>query len=158
MKAARAAGQEPNLLQVDFYQLTGDPDAVLARIAERVTDGGGRLLVVAADEEDRARIDAALWRMSSPSFLAHGAAGADDATEQPILLAAGVAPENGARNVALADGVWRDEALSFDRCFHLFDEAATAAARDAWRALGSRESVERRFWKQDEAGRWTQAA
>jgi len=131
---------------------------VLARIAERVTDGGGRLLVVAADPADRARIDASLWRVPGPSFLAHGAAGAADAAEQPILLSDGIAAANGARNVVLADGQWREEALGFDRCFHLFDDAATAGARDAWRALGGRDGVERRFWKQDEAGRWTQAA
>ncbi|NJC33338.1 DNA polymerase-3 subunit chi [Sphingomonas jejuensis] len=123
-----------------------------------MTDGGGRLLVVADDDGDRARIDAALWRVPGPAFLAHGQAGEGDAANQPILLSAAVDPANGARNIVLADGRWRDEALDFERCFHLFDEAATPAARDAWRALAARDGVERRFWKQDEAGRWTQAA
>ena len=63
-------------------------------------------------------------------------------------------PANGARNVALIDGVWREEALGFDRAFYLFDADTIAQARAAWRALGTREDINRRFWKQDEDGRW----
>ena len=78
--------------------------------------------------------------------------------DQPALIAEGVLPTNGARNVALVDGLWRDEALEFERVFHLFDEDSIGAARAAWRALGEREGVERRYWRQDENGRWAQVA
>ena len=37
----------------------------------------------------------------------------------------------------------------------LFDETTVQAARDCWRMLGSREGVERRFWKQD-GSRWVE--
>ncbi|MGK6355060.1 DNA polymerase III subunit chi [Sphingomonas sp. DT-207] len=146
-------------MQVDFYHLTHQPlDRVLPRIAERVLEQGGRLLVVAESEEQRARVDQLLWSYTPESFLPHAQAGGGFDAEQPVLIAERVEPANGARNVALADGVWRDEALAFDRAFHFFDEEKIIEARAAWKALAERDGVERRYWKQNDAGRWEQAA
>ena len=78
--------------------------------------------------------------------------------DQPVLIAPTADPANAARNVALVDGVWRDEATSFDRAFHFFDDLSIEAARAAWRGLKGRESIEPRYWRQDENGRWTQVA
>ena len=142
-------------MQVDFYQLGRDPlGSVLASIATRVLASGGRLLVVTGDEAQASEIDQGLWTTSVESFLPHGLVGAD----QPILIAASPEPLNAARHVAIVDGVWRDEALGFERAFHFFDDRSIAAARAAWRGLSSREGVEPRYWRQDEGGRWTQAA
>ena len=146
-------------MQVDFYHLTRQPiERVLPRLAERVLAGGGRLLVVAEGDAQRQGLDRLLWSYAPESFLPHAQAGGARDADQPVLIAAEPAAANGARNILLADGVWRDEALAFDRAFHLFDEASIAAARAAWRGLGEREGVERRYWKQDEDGRWAQAA
>lgn len=143
-------------MRVDFYHLERlTIDQVLPRIAERVTGEGGRLLVVAADPDLAARIDERLWTYSPDSFLAHGRAGQGDEARQPILIAEDVStPANGARHVALADGIWRDEALDFDRAFLFFDAETIAGARTAWRGLKAREGIEPHYWKQDEAGRW----
>jgi DNA polymerase III subunit chi len=141
-------------MQVDFYQLGGSPiEKILPRIAERVLEGGGRLLVVAGDEALAARLDEGLWNLTPEAFLPHGRAGAAGEGEQPVLIGTTPTAANGARNVALADGVWREEALGFDRAFHFFDEATVAAARIAWKGLADREGVERNFWRQEE-GRW----
>lgn len=146
-------------MQVDFYHLTLAPlDRVLPPIAEKVLASGERLLIVAADPALRTRIDQLLWRYSPASFLPHGEAGEAWDADQPALIADAVAPANGARNVALVDGVWRDEALAFERAFHLFDADSIGAARTAWRSLGERDAVERRYWRQDENGRWAQVA
>lgn len=146
-------------MQVDFYHLTMAPlDRVLPSIAEKVLGGGGRLLIVAEDAALRTRIDQLLWTHSPASFLPHGQAGAGWDADQPALIAETVTPANNARNIALVDGLWRDEALNFDRAFHLFDEDSIGAARVAWRGLGDREGVERRYWRQDENGRWAQVA
>ncbi|MEI9849982.1 MAG: DNA polymerase III subunit chi [Sphingomonas sp.] len=145
-------------MQVDFYHLTRAPlDRVLPRIAERVLADGGRLLIVADGEEARARLDLLLWGYSDEAFLPHGIAGGAHDARQPVLIAGEAHAANGARNVALADGVWREEALGFDRAFHFFDEDRIAEARAAWRSLDGREGVERRYWKQNDAGRWEQA-
>ncbi|SNS29609.1 DNA polymerase III, chi subunit [Sphingomonas laterariae] len=146
-------------MQVDFYHLAASPiERVLPRIAERVLADGGRLLVICEDDGLAARLDQQLWTYAPDSFLPHGRAQDGDGAAQPVLIAGAVDPANGARNVALVDGLWRDEALAFDRAFHFFDDATIDAARMAWKALAGRDGVERNFWKQDEAGRWAKAA
>ncbi len=143
-------------MQVDFYQLTRDPaEKVLPAIAQRVLDGGGQLLVVSCDDAQLDSISTALWNAKPDGFLAHAKAGAGDDSIQPILLSATTDPANAAKFITLTDGEWRDAALCFDRAFYLFPPSHTDNARAAWRALGEREGVERRYWKQD-GGKWVQ--
>ena len=75
-----------------------------------------------------------------------------------MLIAPDTRAGNAARHVALADGRWRDEALGFDRAFLFFDEERVGDARAAWKGLAATDAVQRRYWKQNEAGRWEQAA
>ncbi|WP_457310525.1 DNA polymerase III subunit chi [Sphingomonas sp. UYAg733] len=145
-------------MQVDFYHLTVTPlDRALPQIAEKVVASGGRLLIVAESGAQRASLDRLLWAYSAESFLPHGEAGGDGDARQPILIGADTLAANDARNIALADGVWRDEALGFDRAFHFFDSDRIVEARTAWKALADRDGIERRYWKQNENGRWEQA-
>lgn len=151
--------REGSFLPVDFYHLTATPlERALPQIAERVVAGGGRLLIVSAGEQQRGAIDKLLWTYKPDSFLPHSLAGGGDDAAQPVLIAAEVAPANAARNIALIDGEWRDAALDFDRAFHFFDAEHIAAARTAWKALADRAGVERRYWKQDDSGKWQPAA
>ena len=145
-------------MRVDFYHLTTTPiERVLPQIAEKVVATGARLLIVADDERRREALDRLLWEYARDSFLPHAKAGAGDDGAQPVLIAPDLRAGNQARNVALADGRWRDEALGFDRAFLFFDEERVADARAAWKGLADRDGVERRYWKQQD-GRWTQAA
>jgi DNA polymerase-3 subunit chi len=146
-------------MQVDFYHLTATPlDRALPQIAEKVLASGARLLLVAESETQRVALDKLLWAYSAESFLPHACAGGDRDADQPILLTDTPVAANGARHIALTDGIWRDEALGFDRAFHFFDSERIAEARVAWKALADRDGVERRYWKQNDAGRWEQAA
>ena len=146
-------------MQVDFYHLTRLPlDRALPQIAEKVLASGARLLVVSDDDAQRAALDKQLWSYAPDSFLAHAQLGAGDDGAQPILIAPDVNAANGARHIALVDGKWRDDALDFDRAFHFFDEDMIREARLAWKGLDGRGGVDRRYWKQNEAGRWEQAA
>lgn len=141
-------------MRVDFYQLSRDPaELVVPLLARAAAQAGERLLVVSADAEELGRVDSALWEKLPDAFLAHGVAGEGHESRQPILLAQEMEPANGARFVALADGQWRDEADRFERVFLLFGNEALDGARACWKMLGTREGVERRFWKQD-GGRW----
>jgi DNA polymerase-3 subunit chi len=138
---------------VDFYHLAVSPlERVLPAVAEKVLAGGGRLLVV-AEPELLARLDEHLWGYARDSFLPHGR---DRAADQPVLLSPEPEAVNGATNIALADGRWREEALAFERAFYFFDNDGRDCARDAWRALKGRPAVEPRYWKQDERGKWVQ--
>lgn len=146
-------------MQVDFYHLTVTPlERALPSIAQRVVAGGGRLLIVSGDEAQRGAIDRLLWNYTPDSFLPHGQAGGEDDASQPVLISTEPQSANEARNIALIDGEWRDAALAFDRAFHFFDGDRIREARAAWKALADRDGVERRYWKQDDAGRWEQAA
>lgn len=141
-------------MQVDFYQLAGSPpEQVIASIAEKILSADGRLLVIAEDEGFLTRLDRMLWDQGEASFLPHGLAGGTDDARQPILLSTSPDAPNLARNMLIADGIWRDSALSYDRSFFLFDSATLDSAREAWKALGAREGVERRYWAR-EAGKW----
>ena len=143
-------------MQVDFYQLTRDPaEKVLPPIAQRVLDGEGRMLVVSDDTAQLDAISAALWNCKADSFLANSKPGEGDDSIQPILLSGEASAANHAKFIALADGEWRDAALAYDRAFYLFPPSHIDNARNAWRALGDKEGVERRYWKQD-GGKWVQ--
>ncbi|WP_068074611.1 DNA polymerase III subunit chi [Novosphingobium lentum] len=141
-------------MRVDFYQLTRDPaEGVLPLIARNTLGAGERLLVVSDDPDQLKRVSEGLWAKLPDSFLAHGSAGGAHDARQPVLLSGAVEPANGAKFLALADGAWRDAADGFARVFFLFAPDRIDAARTCWSALGKREGVERRYWKQD-GGRW----
>ncbi len=143
-------------VRVDFYQLSRDPaEAVLALIARNSLKAGERLLVVSGTDGQLEKISELLWGKWPDSFLANGRAGEAHDERQPILLSDNVRPSNGARYLAIADGVWRDGEPAFERTFYLFDDASLQPARDCWRMLGQRDGVERRFWKQD-GGKWVE--
>lgn len=143
-------------MQVDFYHLTRDPvERVVPVLATRTLALGERMLIVSGDPTHRAALSQALWTHTPESFLAHGDLDAPNPQIQPLLLADRVEAANGARFIALADGLWRDEACAFDRIFLLFDDQSIAGARRAWVALGAREGLTRHFWKQD-GGKWVE--
>ena len=145
-------------MQVDFYQLGASaPEQVIAGIAEKVLAGEGRLLIVAEEEALLARLDRMLWDAGPATFLPHALAGGAEDARQPVLLSTSADAPNQARNMLIADGQWRDAALTYDRSFYLFDARTLEGARLAWKLLAGREGVERRYWAQVD-GRWKQQA
>jgi DNA polymerase-3 subunit chi len=130
---------------------------VIATLAQKVFEADGRLLIVAEDEAQLARLDRILWDQGTASFLPHGIVGGADDTRQPILLSTSPDAPNQARNMLIADGLWREAALTYDRSFYLFDNSALEGARLAWKLLAGREGVERRYWAR-EGGKWVKKA
>jgi DNA polymerase-3 subunit chi len=145
-------------VQVDFYQLAGTPpEQVIASLAQKVLAADGRLLIIAEDEPFLAKLDRMLWDQGSASFIPHGLAGGSDDARQPVLLSTSPDAPNTARNMLIADGTWREAALTYDRSFYLFDSNTLEGARLAWKLLAGRAGVERRYWAQKD-GRWSQEA
>lgn len=141
-------------MQVDFYQLAGTPpEQVIASLADKLLATGGRMIVVADDEVFLARLNRILWDQGAASFVPHGLAGGADDARQPVLLTTSPDAPNLARNMLIADGVWRESALSYDRSFFLFDNATLEGAREAWKSLAAKDGIERRYWAQ-EGGKW----
>ena len=144
-------------MQIDFYQLGRTPlEQVIASISQRLLADGKRLLIVAEDEGLLGRLDRLLWDQGGASFLPHAPSGGSDDARQPILLSTSTDAPNIARNMLIADGQWREAALTFDRAFYLFDQPTLEGARLAWKMLAGRDGVERRYWAQDERGKWVQ--
>lgn len=114
--------------------------------------GDGRLLVVAEDEGFLARLDRSLWDHGPTSFLPHGLAGGADDARQPVLLSTNPDAPNQARNMLIADGIWREAALTYDRSFYLFDNSTLEPARLAWKLLAGREGIDRRYWAHEGEG------
>jgi DNA polymerase III subunit chi len=145
-------------VQVDFYQLAGTPpEQVISGLAQKVLAADGRLLVIADDEPFLARLDRMLWDQGASNFIPHGLAGGSDDARQPVLLSTSPDAPNQARNMLIADGTWREAALTYDRSFYLFDNDTLEGARLAWKLLAGREGVDRRYWAQVD-GRWKQQA
>jgi DNA polymerase-3 subunit chi len=145
-------------VQVDFYQLAGTPpEQVIASLAQKVLAADGRLLVIADDEPFLAKLDRMLWDEGASSFIPHGLAGGPDDARQAVLLSTSPDAPNQARNMLIADGTWREAALTYDRSFYLFDNSTLEGARLAWKLLAGREGVEHRYWAQAD-GRWKQQA
>lgn len=143
-------------MRIDFYHLTAAPlEKVLPAICEKLLASGERLLVVTSPERVP-ELDRHLWLHAPESFLPHAPAGGPRDADQPVLLSTSTDAPNGARNIALADGLWRDEALAFSRVFFFFDASGIDGARASWRALKDRQGAERHYWKQDENGRWAE--
>ena len=143
-------------MRVDFYHLAASPlERVLPSICEKVVAGGGRLLIV-AEGALAAQLDELLWTYAAESFLPHGRDDNAAAVDQPILISSRCEPANGATNIALADGQWRDEALAFARSFYFFDAAHIDEARVAWKALKANAHAELHYWRQDEGGKWVE--
>jgi len=143
---------------VDFYQLSGtSAEEVIASLAEKVLLADGRLLIVAEDDAYLARLDRILWGQDAGSFLPHGLAGGAEDARQPILLSTSPDAPNQARNILIADGIWREAALTYERSFYLFDNTALDGARLAWKLLAGREGIERRYWARED-GKWLQKA
>ena len=140
---------------VDFYHLTASPiERVLPRICEKLLTDKERLLIV-AESALLDQLDTHLWSYARDSFLPHGRHDGLAPKQQPILLSPEPEPLNAARNIALADGRWRDEALTFERAFYFFDSAHIEEARQSWRALKDKPEAEYRYWKQVD-GKWVQ--
>ena len=143
-------------MRADFYQLGSETvEKTIPLLASKIKEAGGRLLVVSDDPAQLKAIGDALWRERPGDFLASGFAGGAHDARQPVLLSQACEAPNGAKLVMFADGVWRDRGTEFERAFLLFGESALQGARAAWRQLGEREDVERRFWKRD-GGRWVE--
>lgn len=142
-------------MRFDFYQLTRDPaEKLVPAICEKIMPGGGRTLILSADDGQLGRISDALWSHRDSSFLAHSEMGGrEDPAIQPILLGKEAAAPNDAAHVIISDGQWREFDTPFKRIFFLFEPQHVEAARAAWRSLKERPGISRHFWEQAE-GRW----
>ena len=107
------------------------------------------------------RLDQALWGGPTEAFLAHGLAGGDHDTDQPILLTSGEAAANAPSCLMSVHGadISADEVNAVERVCVLFDGYdgdALAKARIQWKTLTDA-GCSAQYWSQD-SGRWEKKA
>lgn len=140
-----------------FYHLTRSPaEALLPVLIGKSLAAGWRVELRGADPDRMDWLDRHLWQ--GDGFLPHGLAGGPHDARQPVLLTLpGQAASNHPACLMALDGagVLVAEVQRFQRVCIIFDggdDAATARARDQWRALtGAGATAE--YWS-EESGRW----
>lgn len=140
-----------------FYHLTRSPaEQLLPVLIGKSLQAGWRVELRGTDPARMQRLDDHLWR--GEGFLPHGLAGGPHDPRQPVLLTvAGQAAANTPSCLMALDGVQVDpgECTDLQRCCIIFDggdQAATARARDQWKALTGA-GVTAEYWS-EESGRW----
>lgn len=140
-----------------FYHLTRSPaEQLLPVLIGKSLQAGWRVELRGTDPSRMQRLDEHLWR--GEGFLPHGLAGGPHDARQPVLLTIADQGATNAPSCLMAlDGVRIDpaECSGLERCCIIFDggdQAATARARDQWKALTGA-GVTAEYWS-EESGRW----
>ena len=148
------------MAEVLFYHLETRPlEAVMPLLLEKTLERGWRAVVEVGSRERAEAIDAHLWTWRDDSFLAHGLAGEETDSLQPILITTGPENPNAANVRFYVDGALPQSGEGYQRLVVLFsghDPEAMAAARLAYSDLRADNDVT--YWQQDEAGRWVKKA
>jgi len=117
----------------------GAPDKALysCRLLRKAAGAGSRLLVI-ADPEMVAEIDAKLWALSSTDFVPHCLVSADVSVQRktPVVLATELIPNIGDRNVLVNLASAPPNGFeSFDRLIEVVstDPVDRMAARERWK-------------------------
>lgn len=146
------------MTEVGFYHLTRSAvEAALPQLLDRTLAARQRAVVLCANAERVAALDAALWG-GADQWLPHGTAADGDADIQPIWLTTEDEAPNNARFLFLIDGAESKRLDEFERVFDLFDgtdEQAVAAARARWAAARA-QGLTLTYWRQTTRG-WEKA-
>ena len=151
---------EAQKTDIGFYHCTRAPALhVAVRLAAKAHAQGQRLLIMGTAAQ-LAALDKALWTDDPESFLPHAVAGGPQDADQPILLSPEPEPANGARLLMLLEVGLPGSFDAFDRVLNLFNDGSEAhtRARADWKALGSRDGVQRSYWQQTGRGGWEKRA
>jgi DNA polymerase III subunit chi len=146
------------MTEVLFYHLQNmSLESVLPPLLEKSLERGWRVVVQSTSPERADALDAHLWTYRDDSFLPHATWRAQDAADQPIILAVEEGNPNRAHVRFLVDNAAVPaDSDSYERVVFVFngeDADALAAARLAWTDCKSR-GFTVTYWQADESGRW----
>lgn len=150
--------------RVDFYHLQQQTlEQVLPKLLEKAYKTKQNIVVKVGNDERVEFLNSQLWTFDDTSFIPHGSRKDGFGEQQPIWLTAGEDTPNQATMMFLVDGATDslENLGKFERVFNIFDGNSPSAvnqARQFWKDLKAAENMEVFYWKQDENGRWTQAA
>lgn len=146
------------MTEVLFYHLQNmTVENVLPPLLEKSLERGWRVVVQSTSPERADALDAHLWTYRDDSFLPHATWRANDAADQPIVLAVEEDNPNRANVRFLIDNAaMPQDSPSYERMVLLFngdDPDALALARNVWTDCKTK-GFEVTYWQADERGRW----
>jgi DNA polymerase-3 subunit chi len=142
---------EADIVEVAFHHCAEvTASEALPRLLEQHLAAGRRVHVRVDDLRERRRLDEYLWTFDPDSFLPHAAMPCETAEDQPVLLAGGSEPLNGATVCVVLDPAHAPDPGTFPRVDMLFDEADPElldAARRWWTRLRKEDGVSLSYWR-----------
>lgn len=146
---------------ISFYHLQGEALSIaLARLLEKVSAQGHRVLVRVGSDDRLAELDDSLWSFRDDSFLPHDTQKDEGTESTPVLLSrAEEGNPNNADILVLVDDQPAADLSNFERCLYMFeghDDDALAAARQRWKAYKD-DKFDLGYWQQSEQG-WQKKA
>ncbi|MFV0322127.1 MAG: DNA polymerase III subunit chi [Alphaproteobacteria bacterium] len=145
---------------IRFYHLTQIPlSQALPQLLERTMQAEKKAIIRVGNEQRLESLSRWLWVYKDDGWLPHGKQD-DNADGNVIWLTLNKDnPINGEFLFVVEQAVI-DGFEAYERVFYLFDgtnENELTEARNLWRKL-KKQDLELAYWKQDENGRWQQAA
>jgi DNA polymerase-3 subunit chi len=74
------------MTRIDFHTNISDKLSYACRLARKAYSAGGKLVLLAEDADQAARLNDALWNLSETDFLPHVMAGDPLAAQTPIIV------------------------------------------------------------------------
>jgi len=145
------------MTEIAFYHLQKWPlEKALPKLLEKTLEAGKRALVMAGSEDRVSALDGQLWSYDPASWLPHGSAKGDDASQQPVWLTIEDENPNEASFLFLTDGAYSEKIQNYERCFIMFDgndSERVNEARRQWKMLKDSGHT-LTYWRQTEGGGW----
>ena len=144
--------------QVDFYHLTSSNMAEALVMLVKKCQVAGKRALIQCPRPAAETMDDALWAQDPDSWIPHGlddAAGTERA--QAWIMSEPAGNPIDAEFLFLLHGAERPDMASFERVFNLFDgrsDAQVSQARAQWQEWRQDESLEMRYFAQDDDGKW----
>lgn len=146
--------------EIRFYHLTQMPlSQALPQLLERTLQAGKKAVIRVGNEKRLESLSQWLWVYKDDGWLPHGKQD-DDVDGNVIWLTLDTDNPINGEFLFVVEQANIDDFQNYERVFYLFDgtnENELTEARNLWRKL-KRQELELAYWKQDENGRWQQAA
>lgn len=146
--------------EIRFYHLEQQSlDQVLPSLLSKALEGGHRIVIKTANDQEAKRLNDHLWTYDANSFLPHGIAKDPHADKQPVCLTSADENPNKADVLILTGGATSENIGQFKLCCEMLDgrnPESVSAARQRWKAY-QEAGHDITYWQQGQKG-WEKKA
>lgn len=149
------------MADIRFYHMEQTTlDRALPMILTKAYGSGQKILIRVPDKKEANRLNDLLWTFKDDSFLPHGLASDDRASQHPILITTEQDNVNDAGILILTHGCTHDDVGSFNMVCEMLDgrvQSQIADARTRWKSY-KEANHDLTYWQQDDNGKWGKKA